>query len=193
MICVRQLNHPIEFAEPANLAPAIPAAQQLRGCASPLQLHSALLARRCRREKYASISHTLVLALNRFLHRMHFELTAPFCASVDAPNRTPGESADPFLGLLYPTEDYKVYGWVIAPAMQTTLTFMLCKNGELEMVSGWLHMVTLICWLTNCRFITNTKIKLVLVVDNGSTPRDEELLRQVRYLSAIPMPIKIRC
>ena len=45
------------------------------------------------------------------------------------------------------------------------------------------------CWLTTCRFITNTKVKLVLVVDNGSTSKDEELLRQVCCLFAIPMPV----
>ncbi len=62
------------------------------------------------------------------------------CA-VQAPRRTPGELADSYLGMLYPTEDYKVYG-----------------------------------------YYTNTRIKLILVVDEPIAKDDE--MRLVCFLGS---------
>ena len=58
------------------------------------------------------------------------------CA-VAAPRKAPGEIFDTYLGMLYPTEDYKVYG-----------------------------------------YISNTRIKFILVVDE--TPQKEDEMRMVR-------------
>ena len=56
-------------------------------------------------------------------------------AAVSAPRKTPGEVFDTYLGMLYPTEDYKVYGYI----SNTGIKFMLVvddlqKDEEIRMV-----------------------------------------------------------
>jgi len=69
----------------------------------------------------------------RFSYIVHCALDA-IGDKLSAPKRTPGEAADAFLGLLYPTEDYAVYG-----------------------------------------FVSNTKVKFILVIANASILKDDDL------------------
>jgi len=87
----------------------------------------------------------------RFSYIVHCALDA-VDEKVSAPKRTPGEIADAFLGLLYPTEDYAVYG-----------------------------------------FISNTKVKFILVVGNGPAVKEDELRMVFRrfhaaYVDAVSNP-----
>ena len=61
---------------------------------------------------------------------------------MSAPRKTPGEVFDTYLGMLYPTEDYKVYGYI----SNTGIKFMLVvddlqKDEEIRMVSLIVMMV----------------------------------------------------
>ena len=54
-----------------------------------------------------------------------------------APRKTPGEVFDTYLGMLYPTEDYKVYGYISNTRIKFILVVdeMLQKEDEVRMVS----------------------------------------------------------
>lgn len=59
---------------------------------------------------------------------------------VSAPRKTPGEVFDTYLGMLYPTEDYKVYGYI----SNTGIKFMLVvddlqKDEEIRMMFKRFH------------------------------------------------------
>ena len=58
------------------------------------------------------------------------------CA-VAAPRKAPGEVFDTYLGMLYPTEDYKVYGYISNTRIKFILVVdeMLQKEDEVRMVS----------------------------------------------------------
>jgi hypothetical protein len=76
--------------------------------------------------------------------------------------RAPNEVTDTYLGLLYPTEEYKIYGYY--------LVFLLLHQFI------WLQLTALAC----CRYITNTNVKFMLVVDDISAK--EEALGKVGVL-----------
>ena len=68
------------------------------------------------------------------MHSLAWPLGA---AAVSAPRKTPGEVFDTYLGMLYPTEDYKVYGYI----SNTGIKFMLVvddlqKDEEIRMVGS---------------------------------------------------------
>ena len=54
-----------------------------------------------------------------------------------APRKAPGEVFDTYLGMLYPTEDYKVYGYISNTRIKFILVVdeMLQKEDEVRMVS----------------------------------------------------------
>lgn len=57
--------------------------------------------------------------------------------AVAAPRKTPGEVFDTYLGMLYPTEDYKVYGYISNTRIKFVLVVdeLLQKEDEVRMVS----------------------------------------------------------
>lgn len=62
---------------------------------------------------------------------------------MSAPRKTPAEVFDTYLGMLYPTADYKVYGYI----SNTRIKFMLVlddtqKDEKMRMVSTCLHHST---------------------------------------------------
>jgi hypothetical protein len=70
---------------------------------------------------------------------LHSTRSSPFpvpilCSSLDRSvllKRGPGDSQDAYLGLLYPTEDYKVYGWVNPvrnPALAASQRQLACRR-----------------------------------------------------------------
>ena len=56
--------------------------------------------------------------------------------AVAAPRKTPGEVFDTYLGMLYPTEDFKVYGYISNTRIKFMLVVdeMLQKEDEMRMV-----------------------------------------------------------
>lgn len=56
--------------------------------------------------------------------------------AVAAPRKTPGEVFDTYLGMLYPTEDYKVYGYISNTRIKFILVVdeLLQKEDEVRMV-----------------------------------------------------------
>ena len=56
---------------------------------------------------------------------------------VAAPRKAPGEVFDTYLGMLYPTEDYKVYGYISNTRIKFILVVdeMLQKEDEVRMVT----------------------------------------------------------
>ncbi|KAM8955975.1 trafficking protein particle complex subunit 2-like protein isoform X1 [Vulpes vulpes] len=66
-----------------------------------------------------------------------------------------------YLGLLYPTEDYKVYPSHQSPCVESTFPNQLCRYG----------------------YVTNSKVKFVMVVDSSNTAlRDNEIRSMFRKL-----------
>ena len=55
---------------------------------------------------------------------------------VAAPRKAPGEVFDTYLGMLYPTEDFKVYGYISNTRIKFMLVVdeMLQKEDEMRMV-----------------------------------------------------------
>ncbi|KAL3139448.1 hypothetical protein ABBQ38_003778 [Trebouxia sp. C0009 RCD-2024] len=60
---------------------------------------------------------------------------------VAAPRKAPGEIFDTYLGMLYPTEDYKVYGYISNTRIKFILVVdeMLQKEDEVRMVFKRFH------------------------------------------------------
>ncbi len=56
--------------------------------------------------------------------------------AVAAPRKAPGEVFDTYLGMLYPTEDFKVYGYISNTRIKFMLVVdeMLQKEDEMRMV-----------------------------------------------------------
>lgn len=73
---------------------------------------------------------------------MHFAATPAVLltnftrSTVAAPRKAPGEIFDTYLGMLYPTEDYKVYGYISNTRIKFILVVdeMLQKEDEVRMV-----------------------------------------------------------
>ncbi len=63
-------------------------------------------------------------------------LTKSILGAVSAPRKAPGEIFDTYLGMLYPTEDYKVYGYISNTRIKFILVVdeMLQKEDEVRMV-----------------------------------------------------------
>ncbi len=59
--------------------------------------------------------------------------------AVAAPRKAPGEIFDTYLGMLYPTEDFKVYGYISNTRIKFILVVddMLQKEEEMRMVRLW--------------------------------------------------------
>ena len=89
---------------------------------------------------------------------------------------TPGQAADAYLGLLYPTEDYKIYGCL------PTAASYLCRPLPLWPESRWLYGSRQLKSKRLCRYITNTKVKLVLVIAINTTNFKDDDLIAVRQL-----------
>ena len=80
------------------------------------------------------------------------------------PRKMPGEVADTYLGMLYPTEDYKVYGCASLARCAARLrarVFRRCAGTQSAFFGA-------------SRYTSNTRIKFILVVDNQSV-KDEEM------------------
>lgn len=60
---------------------------------------------------------------------------------VAAPRKAPGEIFDTYLGMLYPTEDYKVYGYISNTRIKFILVVdeMLQKEDEMRMMFKRFH------------------------------------------------------
>ena len=122
----------------------------------------------------SEVLHGLGFALHDVLYA-RLRLKHVPLRTVAAPKKPPQQAGDSFLGQLYSTEDYHVYGcaplqihvlnpcfrWLVLPVSSSSKRRLVSSNP----------------YLCAGRYVTNTRIKIILVVDQS--PVKEEDLRTV--------------